>query len=238
MSALAAALDSGYLAHLLAGMAVNLQIAAMALGLGLALGLPLGLMQLGGRWQRSLVAPLIGLMRAAPTFVVMFFLLNVIPQPVSLFGVEVALPGSMIVALSLVPYAAAYAADNGREAFLHLHRGSTDSALLFLPNIVRAFFVLVMASSAGAAIGVSEGVAVVLREAERWPSIGEKLVVFGVGVLAFGIVFQIGFALMRLLRRRLGTPVTAEASAQRAERSIGEIALDEEQVGPPGRQRG
>jgi ABC-type arginine transport system permease subunit len=203
MTVLVALIDSGYLADLLAGMAVNLQIAVMALGLGLALGLPLGVMQLGGRLQRRLVAPLIGLMRVAPTFVVMFFLLNVIPRDASLFGINLELAGPVIVALSLVPYAAAYAADNGREAFRQLRGGSTDSALLFLPNIARAFFVLVMSSSAGAAIGVSEGVAVVLREAERWSSLGEKLVVFGVGVLAFGIVFQIGFALMRLLGRRL-----------------------------------
>ena len=203
MTVLVALIDSGYLADLLAGMAVNLQIAVMALGLGLALGLPLGVMQLGGRLQRRLVAPLIGLMRVAPTFVVMFFLLNVIPRDASLFGINLELAGPVIVALSLVPYAAAYAADNGREAFRQLRGGSTGSALLFLPNIARAFFVLVMSSSAGAAIGVSEGVAVVLREAERWSSLGEKLVVFGVGVLAFGIVFQIGFALMRLLGRRL-----------------------------------
>lgn len=203
MTVLAALVDRGYLTDLLAGMAVNLQIAAIALGLGLALGLPLGLMQLGGRLQRALVAPSVGLMRVAPTFVVMFFLLNVIPRDASLFGLSLALSAPMIVALSLVPYAAAYAADNGREAFRQLRGGSTDSALLFLPNIARAFFVLVMSSSTGAAIGVSEGVAVVLREAERWPSLGEKLVVFGVGVLAFGIVFQIGLALMRLLGRRL-----------------------------------
>jgi ABC-type arginine transport system permease subunit len=203
MTVLVALVESGYLADLLAGMAVNLQIAAIALGLGLALGLPLGLMQLGGRLQRGLVAPLTGLMRVAPTFVVMFFLLNVIPRDASLFGLSLALSAPMIVALSLVPYAAAYAADNGREAFRQLRGGSTDSALLFLPNIARAFFVLVMSSSTGAAIGVSEGVAVVLREAERWSSLGEKLVVFGIGVLAFGVVFQIGLALMRLLGRRL-----------------------------------
>ena len=203
MTVLVALVESGYLADLLAGMAVNLQIAAIALGLGLALGLPLGLMQLGGRLQRGLVAPLTGLMRVAPTFVVMFFLLNVIPRDASLFGLSLALSAPMIVALSLVPYAAAYAADNGREAFRQLRGGSTDSALLFLPNIARAFFVLVMSSSTGAAIGVSEGVAVVLREAERWSSLGEKVVVFGIGVLAFGVVFQIGLVLMRLLGRRL-----------------------------------
>jgi ABC-type arginine/histidine transport system permease subunit len=203
MTVLVALVDRGYLADLLAGMAVNFQIAAIALGLGLALGLPLGLMQLGGRLQRALVAPSIGLMRVAPTFVVMFFLLNVIPRDASLFGLSLALSAPMIVALSLVPYAAAYAADNGREAFRQLRGGSADSALLFLPNIARAFFVLVMSSSTGAAIGVSEGVAVVLREAERWSSLGEKLVVFGIGVLAFGVVFQIGLALMRVLGRRL-----------------------------------
>jgi ABC-type arginine transport system permease subunit len=201
MTVLVALVARGYPADLLAGMAVNFQIAAVALGLGLALGLPLGLMQLGGRLQRALVAPSVGLMRVAPTFVVMFFLLNVIPRDASLFGLALSAP--MIVALSLVPYAAAYAADNGREAFRQLRGGSAESALLFLPNIARAFFVLVMSSSAGAAIGVSEGVAVVLREAERWPSLGEKLVVFGIGVLAFGVVFQIGLALMRLLGRRL-----------------------------------
>ena len=75
MSVLAALAHSGYLAELLAGMAVNLQIAATALALGLALGLPLGLMQLGGRMRRALVTPVIGLMRVAPTFVVMFFLM-------------------------------------------------------------------------------------------------------------------------------------------------------------------
>ena len=201
MTVLVALVDRGYPADLLAGMAVNFQIAAVALGLGLALGLPLGLMQLGDGLQRALVAPSVGLMRVAPTFVVMFFLLNVIPRDASLFGLALSAP--MIVALSLVPYAAAYAADNGREAFRQLRVGSADSALLFLPNIARAFFVLVMSSSTGAAIGVSEGVAVVLREAERWPSLGEKLVVFGIGVLAFGVVFQIGLALMRLLGRRL-----------------------------------
>ncbi len=203
MTVLIALVDRGYLADLLAGMAVNLQIAAIALGLGLALGLPLGLMQLGGRLQRALVAPSVGLMRVAPTFVVMFFLLNVIPRDASLFGLSLAPSPPMIVALSLVPYAAAYAADNGREACRQLRGGSPDSALLFLPNIARAFFVLVMSSSTGAAIGVSEGVAVVLREAERWSSLGEKLVVFGIGVLAFGVVFQIGLALMRVLGRRL-----------------------------------
>ncbi len=135
----------------------------------------------------------------------MFFLLNIIPQDAAPLGLPLALSGRTIVALSLVPYAAAYVADNGREAVLQLRRGATESALLFLPNLARAFLVLVMSSGAGAAIGVTEGVAVVLREAERWPTLAEKLVVFASGVVCFGLVFQTGFALVRLARITLGS---------------------------------
>ena len=156
----------------------------------------------------GIATSIIGLMRAAPTFVVMFFLLNIIPRDATLFGVGVALSGIMTVALSLVPYSAAYVADNGAEALQQLRRGSPLGALLFLPNVTRAFFVLVMSSSAGAAIGVTEGIAVILREAERLPSLGEKLVLFAIGIVFFGVALQAGFALMRLLQRRLGRLAT------------------------------
>jgi ABC-type arginine transport system permease subunit len=204
VTTLATLWHSGFFPELLAAMAINLWIATVALALGLAVGLPLVLLQLGNRVQQALAGALVGPMRAAPTFVVMFFLLNLIPPDFSLFGQPLALSPRAIVALSLLPYAAAYVADNGREAVLQLRRGATDSALLFLPNLMRAFFVLVMSSGAAAAIGVGEGVAVVLREAERWPTLAEKLVVFGSGVVCFGLVFQTGFALVRLVRGWLG----------------------------------
>ena len=203
MSTFATLWSSGFFAALGAGMLVNLRIAALALALGLVLGLPLGLLQLGGPLPRRMAATLVAPMRAAPTFVVMFFLLNVIPPDATILGLPSAPSPRLIVALSLVPYAAAYVADNGREALLQLRRGAGEAALLFLPNLMRAFLVLVMSSGAGAAIGVSEGVAVILREAERWPTLADKLVVFASGVACFGFVFQTGFALVRLARRRL-----------------------------------
>ena len=203
MTTLATLWANGFFAELLGGMAVNLWIAAVALAVGLGLGLPLALLQLAGRRRRWLAGALLGPMRAAPTFVVMFFLLNVIPPDATILGLPSAPSPQLIVALSLVPYAAAYVADNGREALLQLRRGAGEAALLFLPNLMRAFLVLVMSSGAGAAIGVSEGVAVILREAERWPTLADKLVVFASGVACFGFVFQAGFALVRLARRRL-----------------------------------
>ena len=88
-------------------------------------------------------------------------------------------------------------------------------ALLFLPNVTRAFFVLVMSSSAGAAIGVTEGITVILRQAEQLHSLDDRLLLFALGIVMFGIPLQLGFALIGLVQRSLGrrAAVTDEASA-------------------------
>lgn len=209
MTALMDLLASGYPAELASAMVVNFRIGAIAFGIGLVLGVLFIVLQMAGGIWHVFVTPIINLMRAAPTFVVMFFLLNIIPRPFMVFGVEMSLSASMIVALSLAPYAAAYFADNGRAAVLGLQGGSQTEALLFLPNLIRAYVVLVMSSSAGVAIGVQEGVAVVLKQAELQATHGERILVFAVGVFAFGAIFQVGFAVVRTmvwyLSRKLDT---------------------------------
>ena len=201
-------IPADFFPDLLAGMAVNFEIAAIALLIGLVLGGLLALGRLSGGATGAVASTLIGLMRAAPTFVVMFFLLNIIPRDATLFGLGVTPSPLMIVALSLVPYSASYVADNGAEALKQLRAGSPLGALQFLPNVTRAFFVLVMSSSAGAAIGVTEGIAVILREAVLLPALGDKLVLFAIGIVFFGVTLQAGFALMRLVQRRLGRLAT------------------------------
>jgi ABC-type amino acid transport system permease subunit len=196
-------LGSGFVWQFLAGMAVNLQIAGIALLIGLAVGLPLAQARLAGGIANLVSRPLVALMRAAPTFVVMFFLMNSVPRDAALWGYPVAPSGFLAVAISLVPYSAAYVADNGAEALLNLRRGSPLSALLFLPNLTRAFLVLVMSSSAGAAIGVTEAIAVILREAELLTSMRDKLLLFTFGIACFGVPLQVGFLLVNLLHRRL-----------------------------------
>ncbi len=219
MNAVMERLSSDFLPKFLAGMLVNFQIAGIALGVGLALGLLLALGRLGGRKGSGAVvggvtASLVALMRAAPTFVVMFFLLNAIPRNATLFGAPFAFSGVMVVALSLVPYSASYISDAGLDAMRHLRRGTTQGALLFLPNVTRAFFVLVMSSSAGAAIGVTEGITVILRQAEQLPTLGDRLVLFAIGIVMFGIPLQLAFALIGFIQRQLGrAPSQAEAEA-------------------------
>lgn len=198
-----------FVPELLVGMVTNFEISIVALGLGLVLGLPLALLRdRGGALGTAISATFISLMRAAPTFVVMFFLLNVL-RDASLFGVKLVMSGVMTVAVSLVPYSAAYVADAGVEALRQLRRGSPLGALLFLPNVTRAFFVIVMSSGAAAAIGVPEGISVILREAGLLPSLGDRLVVFAIGIVLFGVPLQLGLAFMRYLQRELGRRMTS-----------------------------
>ena len=209
MSPLMQRLGGDFLPTFLAGMAVNFEIATLAVVVGLLVGLPLAYARVSAsRAAVGLALTLVGLMRAAPTFVVMFFLLNVIPRDAELFGIPLALSGVMTVALSLVPYSAAYAADSGVEALQQWRRGSHLGALLFLPNMTRAFFVVVMSSGAAAAIGVTEGISVILRQAELLPSLGDRLVLFAIGIVMFGVPLQLGSALIRRLQRMLGSRMT------------------------------
>jgi ABC-type arginine transport system permease subunit len=220
MNPLSVPVLSDFLPLFLAGMAVNFEIAAIALALGLMLGVLLAAARVYSGFPGAIAASLVALMRAAPTFVVMFFLLNTISREASVSNGPFALSGVMTVALSLVPYAGAYVADSGVEAFQQLRQGSPLAGLLFLPNIARAFFVLVMSSSAGAAIGVTEGIAVILHQAEYLPSLGDKLVLFAIGIAFFGVPLQLGFAALTLIQRRLGRIATRNqkkpVAAQRA----------------------
>ena len=187
----------------LAGLLLNISIAATALLLGLAAGLPLALLRLGGRAPGRLAGLVTGLLRVAPTFVVMFFLLNLLPASATIGPWRVPLHGPTAVVLSLVVYAGAYVSDTALEAMRHWRDGAPELALLALPALARAFFVLVMSSSTGAAIGVNEAVAVTLRQAQALGNVGERLLLFGAVILFFTCLLQGAFLLVDRLRRRL-----------------------------------
>jgi hypothetical protein len=66
-----------------------------------------------------------------------------------------------------------------------------------------------MSSGAGAAIGVHEGITVLLHQAKRLPSLGDKLILLAIGVACFGVPLQIAFGLIRLIQRHLSRRATA-----------------------------
>lgn len=196
-------LAAGFVPAFLDGLLLNIAIAGAGLGLGLAIGGPLALLRVGGGTPGQLARTLTAALRVAPTFVVMFFLLNLLPPFLRLGPWAVPLHGSVAVALSLVVYSTAYVSDTGLDAIRHWRAGAHELALLFLPALARAWFVLLMASSTGAAIGVNEAVTVTLRQARALSEVGDRLLLFGGVVLFFTCLLQGAFLLVDRLRLRL-----------------------------------
>lgn len=192
-----------FLPDLILGMGRNFWMAALALMMGCALGAPLALAWGWPSPMRMLPRGTVQLLRAAPTFVVMFFLLNILPHRLLLPGFSITVTRQFTVALSLLPYSASVIAESGADAVRQWRQGSRHAALLFLPNLARIYFVLVMASGSAAAIGVREGISVILRQADQFQSVGQRLWVFAIGVFAFGLVLQSGFWCVMVLRSHL-----------------------------------
>lgn len=215
-------LSDGFISTLLVSFLTNIWVAGASLLLGLAIGAPLAWLRHRSRWFGRPAAALTALLRAAPTFVVMFFLLNVMPPDISILGFSILIPGVAILVLALAIYAAAYVSDNLLDTLRHLHRGSISGALLFVPNMLRAFFVLVMASSVGAAIGVREAVNTTLHETDHLLTIGNRIeLVLGV-ILVFASFMQLAqFGVRQLTRylseRNLRSERAAAATSAQAE---------------------
>lgn len=210
--------QDGFVTAFLIGFLTNLGVAAASLVFGAIFGAPLARLRLDSRWLGRPAAALTGLLRASPTFVVMFVLLNMIPSELQVFGIEVQVPAVAILILSLSVYAAVYVSDNFLDALRHSRAGSATGALLFIPNMLRCFTVLVMASSTGAAIGVHEAVTITLQQADRLPSVGGRIGLILAVILFFASVMQLtrlcsqwltGF----LTAAQSGYPVQTEAAA-------------------------
>jgi len=200
-----------FLPVLLSGFMVNVRIAFAAVAIGLFLGLPLALLRHSAPWSRWLVNPCVRLMQAAPVYVVMFFVLNALPGDLVLFGAPVT--GLAAVILSQALNMIAYVAENGYQAIEYLSRSERDHALLFIPNLLRGFLVVVMSSGIGAAIGVSEAVGVTMRQAEQLHVLGDRVLLFLDVIALFAAIFGVTNALIQRVVRLLSA--SAPVASQR-----------------------
>ena len=207
-------IPSGFIPALLGGMVVNFQIASLTLIAGLLIGGLLTAVSLMGGFVAAIVSFFIALIRAMPTFLVMISLLYLLPRQIQIGGASFPLSSISIVVFSLLPYAVAYIFDNFSESIRQWRRGQLITALQLLPNLSRMYFILIMSSASGAAIGVTEGVATLVRYASRIDAINERLMLFAVGIIVFGLVMQAGFALVNLLRVALVAKVSKLPQSQ------------------------
>lgn len=194
---------SVFLPDLFNGFLINLWVAFTSVVIGLVFGLPLALIRDRLAWTEVPIRILIRVMQAAPVYVIMFFLLNLLPNQVSILGWKIAATGLAALILSQAINMVAYMEENGLQALGHLRRGEIGQAILFLPNVLRGFIVVVMSSGIGAAIGVSEAVGVTLRHAQRLPDLGDRVLLFLLVIGFFVSVFGTANAVLRRVIRRL-----------------------------------
>lgn len=206
---------SAFLPALMAGFAVNLQIAAAAAVIGLALGLPLALLRHGVPGARRPIRMLVRLMQAAPTYAIMFFALNALPRNMTLFDAPIT--GLVAVVLAQSVYLTSYIEENGHQAIECLSRGQYEQALLFIPSLVRGFIVVVMSSGFAAAIGVSEAVGVTMRQAEQLHALGDRVLLFLFVIALFASIFGAATALIGYALRHMAAGTSAAFTPQSAE---------------------
>ena len=187
-----------------AGFLVNLEIGVAAVAIGTMLGVPLTLLRRRLSLLRRPIHLCIQLMQALPTYVTMFFVLTLLPDDLALWGRPIESVTAVVLAQSV--YMTSYVAEDAYEALEHWKRNDRDQALLFLPNLLRGFVVVVMSSGFGAAVGVSEAVSVTMHQAERFPALGDRILLFGVTIIFFVLVFGSVNILIQHLISRLGRP--------------------------------
>lgn len=205
-----------FIPEFLAGLVVNFQIAICALLGGMLLGAPLAFARFRNGLAATPAAWLVGLMRTVPTFVVMFFLVNVVPALVPAHR-QFAMTPWLAVVLSLTLYATAYVSDHAVEAMRQLRSGSPVAAMLFVMGLVRAFFVMVLSSGFGAAVGVVEATTITLRAIETLPKAGDRVLLIALVIVIFTVCFQLIYHLINHWRGRLNQRFHRPVQAARLE---------------------
>lgn len=186
---------------LLNGFLIDLWIALATTLIGLAVGMPIAWVRHRMGWTRRPLRVLIRLMQAAPVYVVMFFLLNMLPDDIDAFGRTIVIGGVTVMILAQCAYMIPYVAEAGFDMLGHLRDRDVGKALLFLPNLLRGFNVVIMSSGFGAAIGVAEAVGVTVREAEMLETMGERVALFLTAIVLFVTFFSAANLLVQRLAR-------------------------------------
>jgi ABC-type amino acid transport system permease subunit len=206
---------ANFLPLLLSGFVVNLQIGGAVVVIALILGVPLSLVRRRIHSMRRPVGAAVGLMQAIPTYVAMFFILNWLPRDLTIF--EMRVTSFLAVVLSLSIYMTAYVAENADEALAHWERHDRERAMLFLPNLLRGFTVVLMSSGFAAAVGVSEAVSVTMHQAERLPRLPDRIALFAVAIAFFvAVIWPLNLLGRELVKRLIGRYARGAATAPAA----------------------
>jgi hypothetical protein len=188
-----------FLPKFLQGVAVNLAMSLWALPFSIVIGWYLMKWQLSGGVLGAIAKAVLALFRAAPTFVLIFFIFNVLSFKWQVAGFHLGMSPFLAVVLSLIGFGVPYVADSS----INTQRGASGEKWLMIMSWVRGFFVMVLSSGMAAAVGVNEGMAEVLRAIEVLPTVRERLYLIAAVTVFYTVLLQTIYHLMAFTRRKL-----------------------------------
>lgn len=144
--------------YLAVGFAWNILISVAAMLLGMTFGAGLAHGRLSARPGLGNAARLLTeVTRNVPTFVCLFYLAFLLPSEIPIgAGLALTIPAWFKAALALSVAVCGYVSDTLSEALMDRRHGRPEGMILFLPNCVSYFLIIVMASSTASVIGVAE----------------------------------------------------------------------------------
>jgi ABC-type amino acid transport system permease subunit len=182
---------------------VNISVGLSSLLVGLAIGIPFAYAGYAGGFIARLIGAIVGLLRAAPVFVLMFLCLNILTQAID--GSSATAPFAPVFALilALSSYSISVVTDTWLDLLRRYGAMTRESIMLAIPVYIRTFVTLVMSTSVGAAIGVNEAVMLTFSRAEKMSTRKDQIEFVLVVLLFFVVFFSIAKYLIALLTRQL-----------------------------------
>ena len=148
---------SDWTPFLAGGFAWNMVVSITAMAIGTPVGLALAFMRYSSGWAPKRSGNVLtAIARGAPTFVMLFYLVYVLPEQIIVMDHEFRIAAWFKASLALSIAVGGYVSDIGLSALHNLRRSFTGEAMLFIPSWTSYFMVIVMASSTASVVGVPE----------------------------------------------------------------------------------
>lgn len=190
--------DGVFLNKFLMGFLVNLKITALCCLVGGIAAVPVAAARLGtNRFFKAIANAFLTLCRAAPVFVVLFFLLGQFTTENETLELWFGDTRVGIAVLAIAPFVVHHFAGHFEDFTFQYWLRDYHGAFVMFPNIARSIIVIFSASCLGAAIGVSEAMSALFIHADSQDSGFLRLCVLAFGALFFVMIAQVIQALGR-----------------------------------------
>jgi ABC-type amino acid transport system permease subunit len=197
------AIDMTFAFNFIQAFLVNISVGFASLLVGLVVGIPFAYACYAGGFIAGLIGVVVGLLRASPVFVLMFFCLNILTQVIDGGTSRASFTPMIALILALSSYSISVVADTWLDLLKRYGAMTRESIMLAIPVHIRTFVILVMSTSVGAAIGVREAVMLTLARGEALSTRKDQIELVLLVLLFFVVFFSTARYLIVLLTRQL-----------------------------------